>query len=223
MARIRLIVLAVLAVVCVRAEASSSALARSAKGEFVNKKSEAFVKQAFTATSGETKLETTGGTKITCTSDLALGVNTSTTGGEQTVHFKGCTSSTLPCSTTGAATGEIVVLTGLLVTILAAEEDGVVNTVFESGTKKAGTLNFTCSGIKIAVKGSFYSNGIKTESALLTLIPISATQTKGIQAILTNKAGVERTLETSIEGKGFEKSGQAGTETVHLLEEGKFI
>lgn len=224
MTRIRLIMLAMLAVCCMSAVASATASA--SKGEFVNKEGKALVKNNFTATSGTTVLTTVGGTKVTCTADLALGVITSVTGGEQTVHFTGCTSSSLPCKSTKPAAskaGEIVVLTGLLVQKLAAKEDTIVNTILEPGTKTAGTLAFECSGIKITVTGSFYSNGVTSEGALSKSWALKATQSSGKQTVLKNEAGVEAFLKTSIEGKTAEQSAEEGTETVQFLEEGKFV
>jgi hypothetical protein len=225
MARIRLIVLAILAVFAVGAVASASASAAS-KGEFVNKEGKPLVKNIFTATSGETKLETVNGSKVTCTKDLVLGVLTSATGGEATVHFTGCSTLGLSCKSTipvAQNAGEIVVLVALLTLKFSATQDVILDTILEPGTKKPGIIEFVCSGVKIRVKGSFYSEPITINAGLKTLVPVTAGQTKGVQNTKTNEAGVEAKLETSTEGGAFEGSGQQGTETFHFLEEGQFV
>jgi hypothetical protein len=224
MARIRLILLAVLAVFAVGAVASATASA--SKGEFVNKEGKALVKNVFTATSGETKLQTVGGTSVTCTKDLVLGVLTSATGGEATVHFTSCSSSALPCKSvipSGANPKEIIVLVALLTLKFSATQDVILDTILEPGTKKPGEIEFECSGLKIKVKGSFYSEPITINTGLKTLVPVTAGQKAGIQNTKTNEAGVEAKLETNIEGKGFEGSAQEGIETFHFLEEGRFV
>jgi hypothetical protein len=228
MTRIRLIMLAMLAVCCMSAVASATASAAS-KGEFVNKEGKALVKNDFTATSGATRLETNAGVVVTCTADLALGVLLSTTTGEQTVHFTGCVSSTLPCKSTKPAaskSGEILVLSALAVSALTETEDTISNTIVEPGTKTAGTLEFECSGLKVKVKGGFYSNGVAVNGGLKKSWALKATNEsgkKGKQSILKNKAGVEKTLETSVEGGEFKASSEEGTETSLFLEEGQFV
>ena len=224
MVRIRLIALAVLAVFCVSAVAAATASA--SKGEFVNEKEKPLEKNNFTATSGETKLETTSGTKVKCLSDIVLGVLTSATGGEATVHFKTCESSGHSCKsiTPAGAVGEIITLVALLIRKLSATEDALLDTILEPGTKKAGITEFECSGIKIRVQGSFYSNGIATNGTFSTLWPVKAKQAKGVQEIQKGEAGTPTChLETSVAGEAFQESGEEGEETFHFLEKGKFV
>jgi hypothetical protein len=155
-----------------------------------------------------------------------LGILTSATGGEATVHFEGCETSALSCKgvkPAGKVAGEIVVLVALLTLKLTATEDTILDTILEPGTKNKGEIEFECSGVKIKVKGSFYSNGITINAGLKTLWPVSASGTKGVQKVTKNEAGVEAKLETSVEGKAFEGSSQEGTETFHFLEEGQFL
>src|ERR1700689_176539 len=98
MARIRLITLAVLAVFCVGEVASATAFADEGL-EFVNKEGagHALKKNKFTSSGGAASLF--GQLTINCTSSTDTGVITSTTGGEATVTFKGCTALANPCTT----------------------------------------------------------------------------------------------------------------------------
>lgn len=167
-----------------------------------------------------------GGEKVTCASALALGVDTSATGGEGTVHFSKCESSDLACKSVKPAAsvaGEVIVLVTSTVKKLTSVEDTVLTTILEPGTKNAGEIEVECSGIKIKLRGSFYSNAIPINLGLKTLWPVSATQTKGVQHVLKDEAGVEAKVEVSIEGKPFEGSGREGTGITHLLEEGEFV
>ena len=224
MARTKLIALVVVAALSITATVTAAASAAS-KGEFVNSSGTRLVKNQFTATSGETKLETVGGTKLTCKAALALGIDTSTTGGEGTTHFTGCTASGLACKSVKPAgvAGEVILLTAALVQKLSATQDTGLTTILAPGTKTAGEVELECSGLKIKVKGSFYGNGITVNAGLKTLWPATATQTKGVQSVLKNEAGVEKHLEISIEGKAFEQMAVEGTGTAHFLEEGQFV
>ena len=233
MVRLRLIVLAVFAAFAVSALASATASA--SKGEFVKQSNKTgLVKGQFTATSGETLLETKSGTKIACKTDVALGTITSATGGEQTVRFKTCTSSAIACKSITpsqvGASGEVIVLTELKVEKMSLGDDTVANTILNAGTKTAGTLHIECSGIQIQVQGGFYGNAIpvNTKTAALS---VALTATGGVkvglkageQKVLTNEAGEVKHLEAKIEAGVFEAASQEGTETLHLLEEGEFV
>jgi len=225
MARIRLIVLAVLAVFCMSAVAAAAASA--SEGELVNKEGNALAKNKFTVTSGVGTLETASGTKITCKTDTGHGIITSKTGGELTVLFKGCTSSSLSCKggkdeEGEAPAGSIYVLVGLLVKKSNETERLILLTIHKPGTLEAGELEIVCSGIKIKVKGSFLSFTNFAINKLSKDYTLVFKQKKGIQEPdeYTNEKGekIKNNLESSIEGGAFEKAGEE-TSDIALFEE----
>jgi len=218
MARIRLIVLAVLAVFCVGVVAAATASA--SEGELVNAKGEALIKNKIVGTSGTTRLETLAGTSIICTSNIARGIITSKTGGELTVLFKGCTSGALSCrggkdSEGEAPAGSIYVLVGLLIKRSNATERLILLTVHKPGTLEAGEIEIICSGVKIKVKGSFLTTNNIVIKKPATKYEFTATQEKGKQTVTEyeNEKGAKvkcSGLEASIEGLAFEGAGQGG-------------
>src|ERR1700689_550586 len=231
MARIRLITLAVLAVFCMSAVAAAAA--SSSEGELVNKAGTALVKNKFTSSGAKTTLETIAGTKIVCESNTDHGIWTSTTGGEDTILFKECKSGGVTCKggkdeAGEPKAGEIFVLVGLLIKKSNATERLILYTVHTPGTLTAGELPIVCSGIEILVKGSFLSTSNYVTKKLSKTIELSATQTKGIQAVTEyeNEKGEKvkcKGLEANVSKKGFEGAGQEGKETDTLEEEAEFL
>jgi len=230
MTRIRLIMLAAFAMLCMSAVASAAASA--SEGKLIKTGSatkEALTKNKFTATSGETKLQIADGQIIVCSADTASGVITSTTVGEQTVKFTGCKSKSAGTScksvSPAGAAGEIITLTALEVSKLNATQDTITNKILKPGTttKEAGEVEISCSGVIIKVKGTFYSNGVTTGTKG-TSIALSATQSGGKQTVQENEAKVKTHLEAEFNGsKVFEEAGEEGTETVKFEESAEFV
>jgi len=232
MTRIRLITLAVLAIFCVGVVASATAFADEGL-EFVNKEGagHALKKNKFSSTGGAASLF--GGITINCTSSTNAGVITSTTGGEVTVTFKGCTALTAPCTTATFKSGEIVTLLGILTTPSnKGTERLLLLTVLKNNTKEAGITSFVCSGIKVEVRGSLLtSNNYKTKNLSKTLaleFKVSGTNKK-IQSVTESEnskgekipcKGLESRAE---ETAAFEKSGEEASDTVTFEEEGQFV
>src|ERR1700689_442342 len=118
MVRIKVILLATFAVLCIAAASSAAALA--SEGEIVNAKGGHLIKSRFTGTGSETKLESAAKTKLICKSVSDHANFTSTTGGEVTVLFKECSADSFACTggkdESGAApSGSIYALLGLTV------------------------------------------------------------------------------------------------------------
>jgi hypothetical protein len=222
MGKLRLIVLAMLAVFCVGAVAAAAASA--SEGEFVNSKSEALKKNKFTSTSGVATLETVSGATIVCQTDTNHGIITSKTGGEVTVLFKTCTATGVGTCTGGedtkkAAEGEIIVLLGLLVKRSSASTRLLLLTVLKPGTKEAGNAVFVCGGVAtIEVKGSILTSNNYPTKALSTKYALefkSKGAKTGEQSVTEyeNEKGEKvkcKGLEASIEGLAFEGAGQGG-------------
>src|ERR1700689_547806 len=231
MVRIRLIVMAVLAVFCMSAVAAAAASA--SEGEFVNSKEEILKKNKYTSTGGTTTLETAAGTKITCTSNTDHGIWPSRAGGEGTILFQGCTASGLSCKGGKDEAGEpkapeIFVLVGLLIKRSSATERLILYTIHKPGTLEAGELEIVCSGVKILVKGSFLGTTNYKTKTLSKTIELSFTQSKGKQAVTEyeNEKGEKvkcKGLESSTEGKAFEGAAFEGKETDTLEEEAQFL
>jgi hypothetical protein len=70
----------------------------------------------FTATSGKSTLETASKLKVKCTADTATGTTTGSKTLSMAITFTGCVTGVAPCTSPGAAAGEIetTVLSGLL-------------------------------------------------------------------------------------------------------------
>jgi len=224
MTRIRLIVMAALAVFCVSAIAASAASAAS-KGELVNSSKNELTKKNFTGTSGTTELR--GSATIKCTADKATGSISSKTTGEETVTFTGCTALGISCKGgTATNSGEIIVLTAITVRKLDAEHDTLLTAILKAGTKEAGTIEINCSGVITKVKGSFLSTGIGL-NALATSYTFEGKGTGKVQepGAYESSTGekISDSLESETGGKGFEKSAEIGTETVKFEESVQFI
>jgi len=235
MARIRLIVLAVLAVFCLGVVASAASADEGL--EFVNSAKKALVKNHFTSVAKAATLETVGGATTKCESSTDHGVITSTTGGEVTVLFKGCTASGLSCkggedAAGKAKAGEIIVLLGILTTPSnKGTERLLLLTVLKTATKEAGEFSYECSGVPIIVRGSILTsnnyelNKLKTTYSLVFKSKGAKT---GEQSVTEseNAKGEKikcKGLEANVGGAGFEKASEETTDEVTLEEAGQFI
>jgi hypothetical protein len=220
MKRIRIIGLALVAVLALSAVVASAASA--ALPEFVASK----FPVKFTLTSGAGLLETVGGRQVKCTSDSGSGEILNAKETKNTVvKFKGCTAKgpfgTLECQS-GSTKGEIVTkkVKGLLVYDNKAEKKAAI--LGEGEETGAFFAEFTCTGVlveeKMKVKGNALGliTPVNTKS---TLLKISATMSKGKPTDLAYEtdAGVKGTAKTETKGEGseafgYEESGLEGTE-----------
>lgn len=193
-------VLAAALAICIVTAAVASAL--PALPELVNSNGEALVKAKFTSTSGKSTLETTSGTKVTCKADTDSGESTGVHTGTTTVKFTGCEAIGIKCSTTGAASGEIVTgAKSTLVWLNEAKEEAGQLLEAEEKTIKCSILSYKVKG---SVLGAFSASGT---SGTLTF---------------KEKKGVQEPTEYEMEGKKFkaitETEGvQSGLETTDTL------
>jgi hypothetical protein len=210
---LRLMGIAILAIFAVSAIAASTASAAKVTYSGNGK---------FTVTSGEGKLETVGGTTVTCKNDVGngqLGKNAATTA-ELTVSFTGCALLGKKCTSTGGTVG-LIDTVKLLATLgdIKAKEVGGVLLKPASGT--AFLVPVKCGETEFAVKGSIigeFTTKLDTQTNALAVSFALKTGEKGKQTI-TKFAGEEKTnvLESTIEGVT-EVAGLESKETLTLTE-----
>jgi len=215
MKRIRIIGLALVAVFAISAIASATASA--AKPEFVF----AGIKKGLKAKSGSATLETASKEKVTCTSSSNGGEIEGGNGSKKVtgiiVKFKGCKSSGFACSTSGAASEEIITnsLSGELGYIKAAEKTVGLDLLPTGGGE---FVEFNCAGgiVKVKVKGSVIGQITPVNKKVTTAehFTLTFTQSGGKQGIEKFETGVKDTLETSKNGGAFEGSAEAATAEV---------
>jgi hypothetical protein len=209
MTSIRIALAAFLVVCSVSAVATATAL--GAKGELVNKKGEALVKNKFTVHDGTTAIETTGGSKMTCTEASGTGVVKSKTEGEDTVTYKGCSASGVKCNGEGSEAGEIK--------LTRWWRDFASLPSILLGNSILTTLHFTCGGL---VKGTLlgdYAVPIEPVEKFKTEFTFNAKETKGVQEPFEEFD----TLKASIGGGKEEQAGVSGAETFHFEEEAEYV
>jgi hypothetical protein len=165
---------------------------------------------------------------VHCTANTSSGeISSATTAKKVKVIFKGCTSTgpfgiKVNCSSSGAATGEIVsfLLKGLIVYIKAGTSDTGIDLEPESGTEFA---KFTCGGgiETLSVTGTVVGVLTPVNSAFTTAFTLTFAQKEGHQipeGYLANTGCgfVKDVLNTA--GSGFEsfskQSAVEGTETL---------
>ena len=165
-------------------------------------------------------LETKAGAKVTCTGESTSGVLTGNKTEEVApVKFTGCQSGGNPCSSEGAASGEVVTVP--LAGELGVEKEGETpakNKIGNELSPKTGEefVHFACLGVAIKVKGHVISP-IKADSMLLSAT-IKFTATKGKQKPEKFLGGPPLILESSFAGGPFEQSGQT-IATIQTAEE----
>jgi hypothetical protein len=191
-------------------------------GELVNKEGKALMKNKFTAKSGETLIETTGGSSIKCKSASTTGTIASTTAGEETVSFKECkTNLGVSCKSSGESSGTIKLALSLSV---AADRSASSNDLFVAAVK--GTPELECTGVKVKIKGSFAVQTPKQDT-LATAYTFAPTETKGIQAPseFENLKGekVKDVLEAEIASGKLERAGQQEKQEVIFEESAEFV
>jgi outer membrane lipoprotein SlyB len=156
--------------------------------------------QKFTDTSGESKLESTSHTTITCTASTSVGeITGAKTVGGVVVKFTGCKQGTPNCQSTGAATGEIITntLTGSLTGTEAAPTETLSGP--ENAEKHKEFVKFKCGTVAVAVTGEV--TGV--------VKPIKTLSTEG-ELIFTKAGGLtafeEAATLTSTDKIKFEKA-----------------
>jgi opacity protein-like surface antigen len=241
MKRIRIMGLALIAVLAMASIAAASASAEP-QGEFGRCVAQAGGKYATSActteVAGKTKfewlplvkrgissklkegiptLETVGGTKITCKGESSGGAfkanNKEVEGVE--AHFTGCETSGLKCSSAGKPEGEIV--TSALEGRLGVEKVGtkppVNNKLALELHAPAGSnvAEFSCAGLAVVVKGSVLHPA--TTGKMVLTATEKFTASKGEQKPEKFAGGTtdEHILESNTSGGKFEEAGQTIT------------
>ena len=209
MSRAKLVVVAAMAIVAISALASASA---SALPEFLP----TTTKAKFTSTSGPGTLETSAKEQINCSADTNEGQILSATTFDVTIKFTGCKAFGIAnCSTTGAASGELVVKATATLGYLSKTAKTV-------GAKLNVTeFEFTCAGglvkgkVKGAVIGQLTPVNKKTKTGELIL-----KQTGGENEFqhFEGEATLSK-LESSKNGGAFELAGEETTDTITFAEE----
>jgi hypothetical protein len=217
---LRLVGIAILAICAISAIAASTASA--AKFTYSGN-------GRFSITSGEGKLETTGGTQITCKGDVGtgqLGKSAATTA-ELTVSFTGCAVLGKKCTSTGGTAG-LIDTVKLLATFGDVTAGTVGGALIKPKSETAFLVPVKCGESTLTVTGSIIgtftnlSGGttgvLDVQTNLLNLTFALRSGVKGLPAI-TNFAGESHVnlLESTLEGK-VEAAGLESKESLLLLE-----
>jgi hypothetical protein len=210
MTRIRIIGLALVAVVALSAFASASAFAAPEfKGEG------AVAGTTFTSTSGAGKME--GTETIKCSASTSSGeITSATTVGKVVVTFTGCEDKGKKCkSSSGAAAGEIktVSLKGELGEVASAEAASGVGELLtpESGSKYVSIESCTLFAVEV------------TGSVIGEVTPINTLSTEG--KLIYTEASKKQTIKKFVGGSTHELSafGSSGLETSNTVTFSKAI
>ncbi len=175
-------------------------------------------KGKFTSTGGIGVLTTVGGSGVECTSETSNGEFVPGNNKEEagvTVHFRGCKSLGAPCTTPGAASGELI--TNELEGIVGWEKQATKRTdleLYPAKSVKSGLfIEFSCTGLVVKVRGH-------------VLVPIKNDKMKETETLkFVAKKGKQKPekweesaspaiLEASFKGGPFEQAGQNITSTV---------
>jgi hypothetical protein len=182
-----------------------------------------FVKQKFTTTGGVGVLTTVGGAGVECKSETSGGeFAPSSNDKEETgiiVHFKGCKSLEAPCTTPGAASGELI--TNELEGIFGWESKARKKTDLELYPAKGVTsglfIEFSCIGLVVKVRGHVLvpiKNDTMKASETLKFVAKKGKQKPEKWEESSEKA----ILEASFKAGPFEQAGQNITATVEAEE-----
>ena len=231
---IKIIGLSLVAMLALAAFAAASASASQPSAELES----GTFPVSFTGSGGEGTLEVlpTPTRTVTCTSNSSKGnIASATTVNKVNVIFKGCTSTgpfgiKVNCSTSGAATGEIIStsLKGSLFYLTAGSNAAGTDLEPESGTEFA---KFTCGGLEtLTVTGSVVGKLTPVNGPFSTSFTLTFSQKEGHQEpegyLAASGCGfVKDVLNTA--GTGFEsfskQSGVKGTETVTATKKLKIV
>jgi hypothetical protein len=175
------------------------------------------VKEKMTTSGGKGVLETVTKLTVSCTSESSIGEFSGTKEVKNTVvTFKGCESAGDACSTSESAPGELV--TKPLEGIVGFENKAKKKVAFDLyPTGKTGLfIEFACSGLTFAVRGSVLVP--VTADKMVTSTTLSYKATKGKQKVTHFEGGPEDVLETTYKGLPYAQSGQTITTTLKFEE-----
>jgi hypothetical protein len=192
----------------------------------------------FTGTGGAGKLETTGGSTVSCTGNKSAGtISTATMINNIVVKFTGCSTVIgpfkAPCKSATGASGEIITnaLTGELSYLLANSS----RTALDLKTPSGDFVTFTCTLLgqtaTLTVKGSVVGELTPVNGAFGTSFELDLNQTGGMQAFTTTLnpttcAAVPDFLETEASGAQsfpFTESGVQGNEVLTTSKKIKIV
>jgi hypothetical protein len=162
-------------------------------------------------------LETTGGTKITCKQEESKNaeVKNAKEVGKVVAKFNECLGFGQPCSSTGAASGEIITASlGGVVGVEKLGTGGPVTNKLASELHAEGGGNvaeFACAGVPVVVKGSVLHPA--TANKMTNVYTEKFAGTKGEQKPDKFAGGPadEHILESNNNGGPFEEAGQTIT------------
>ena len=169
----------------------------------------------FLSTSGVGQLQTSGGTKVGCTSDKDKGLISGPESVDNVlVTFHGCKTGIFTCTSGTEPSGLITTkeLSGLLGWINKSALTVGLDLAPTSGTE---FVEFNCAGelVKVKVRGSVIGKvtplNTKTTSGLLTY-----KQSGGVQELTKFEGGAVDLLETSKNGGAFEGSAEATVDEI---------
>ena len=201
--RLFTLTIALVSVIALTALAASAAFAAETLWTFLP----GAEKTAFTGTSGKGVLETTGKSKIECTSsEIKAGegeITKEKTLGFATVHFLGCKAFGFPANSLGDAKEIILVPVELHNCLISAGHAGISFKLL-TGLH----LEVPAVTLLLIIEGSFIGEitPIKVPGKIYKLI--IEQEKPGKQKIKKCEGGVEQHLLTSIDGKAFEVSGE---------------
>jgi hypothetical protein len=205
MTRIRTVALCLGATVAASAFGASSA---AALPEFTGP-----FPKAFTSTSKTSVLETVGKTKVKCLADTNVGEITAPMNGHVTIRFTGCETKGFPCTSPGAAAGEIVTFP-LIATLGYVNRETKEVGLDLANPAGAFVAEFQCVNILAAVKGSVIGKITPVNKLVKppSRFAVKFAQKGGKQAIVKFAGGPLDILETSLNGGPFEPSGLASND-----------
>lgn len=199
---------------------------RAKKGKYIW--SAGAAKTKFTSTGGVGVLTTVGGSGVECKAESSDGEFVSGNNKEETgivVKFTGCESLSLPCTSPGAKTGELI--TNELEGIVGWESKASKKTdleLYPAKSVKSGLfIEFECSGLAVKVRGKVLVP-IKNDKMTATET-LKFKATKGKQKPETweesSSPAILEAAFSNFKGGAFEQAGQNITSTVKEGEGGK--
>ncbi len=204
-------------VLCIGVFAAPSAFA--SKGELLNKEGKALVKNKFTGTLGESKLESVEKASVTCKGGTITGVVTSVKAAEASIVLESCKSGLQSCQT-GAKEGELDLPTTTL---------SVLPYIEASTTYGLKEVVVHCPKLELTVdvNGSFLVPiGASQEKTFKTEYKFTAKQTEGKQMPLEGENAEKETFRFSLEanfGMGFIRAGFAAPITIRYEELAEYV
>lgn len=175
-------------------------------------------KAKFTSSGGIGVLTTVGGAGVECKTESSAGEFVPGNNKEEAgiiVKFNGCKSLEAPCTTPGAAAGEL--LTNELEGIVGWQSKALKKTDLELVPAKSVTsglfIEFSCSGLVVKVRGHVLvpiKNDTMKTTEILKFVAVKGKQKPEIWEESSEKA----ILEASFKGGPFEQAGQNITSTV---------